>query len=117
MRSSLLDSSEARHPVLPDKASRMAPGRVRTPDIAWSEAIGTALQRAVALVGWSNKEAAAKVGVDDAEFGKWLSGGRRPQLDRLFAVAELRQPLIVALAELAGEGVEVQTVVTIRRTA
>lgn len=105
-----------RHPVLPDIGRpRMAKADARNPDMAtWNERIGQSIQRAVALVGWSNKEAAAKVGVDDAEFGKWLSGARRPQLDKLFAVEELRWPLIQALAVLDARA---EVITTIRRTA
>lgn len=104
------------HPVLPDIGRpRMANASVRTPDIAWNELIGGAIQRAVALVGWSNKEAAARVGVDDAEFGKWLSGARRPQMDRLMAVEELRWPLMQCLAALDPEN-ELVTFIQ-RRTA
>lgn len=105
------------HPVLPDIGRPvMAKVNVRTPDIAWNVAVGRAIQRAVSLAGLSNKEAAGKVGVDDAEFGKWLNGSdtRHPHLDRLFAVDELRQPLVIALAELA-EGVEVVTEIRVRR--
>jgi hypothetical protein len=91
----------ARHPVLPDIGKpSMAKVNVRTPGINWNEQIGRAIQRAVAVVGWTNKEAAAKAGTDDAEFGKWLSGSRRPQFDRLFALDELRWPLIQQLARL-----------------
>jgi hypothetical protein len=104
------------HPVLPDIGkARMAKVDARIPDISWNERIGAAIQRAVALVGWTNKEAAAKVGVDDAEFGKWLSGGRRPQLDRLFAVEELREPVVVALAGMIGA--EIQTEIRFPRRA
>ena len=82
--------------------------------MGWHERIGQAIQRAVAIVGWSNKEAAAQVGVDDAEFGKWLSGTRRPQLDKLFAVEALRWPLIQALAGLDTKN---EVITTIRRLA
>lgn len=103
------------HPVLPDIGRpRMAKANVNSPDIDWQEQIGRAIQRAVALVGWSNKEAAAKVGVDDAEFGKWLSGARRPQFDRLFAVEALRWPLILCLATMDDEN-EVETTIKRRR--
>ena len=106
------------HPVLPDSAKgSQAKATVRTPDIAPEAVlmglIGSAIQRAVLKVGWSNKEAAAKVGVDDAEFGKWLSGGRRPHFDRLMAIEALRWPLICALADVLGTAEEI---VTLRRT-
>ena len=83
----------------------------------WKAEIGHAIQRAMSLRGWTLKEFAAAVERDPRQCARWIDGSERPQLDVLFAVAELRQPLIVALAEVAGEGVEVQTVVTIRRTA
>lgn len=84
--------------------------KVQIPDIAneWPVLLGQALQSAVAVVGWSNKEAAARIGTDDAEFGKWLSGARRTQTDKVFAVAELREPYIVALAKLAGATIRTQ---------
>ncbi len=115
----------AGHPVVPDIASG---GDVRNPDIArsgrdrlpdigrphmakvepqnpdatWNERIGAAIQRAVLQVFETNKAAARTLGVDDAEFGKWLGGGRRPQFDLLFAYAPLRKPLVLSLAQLAG---------------
>ena len=55
-------------------------------------------------------------GLDEAEFSRWLSGARRPQLDRLLAIPELRGPLVIALAEITG-AVEVATVLTLRRMA
>lgn len=102
MAPSIASAAGSRHPVLPDIARpQMAKANVRIPDIDWMRQVGAAIARAIAIVGWTSKEAAAKVGVDDAEFGKWLSGARRPQFDRLFAVPELRQPLVIALAGLA----------------
>lgn len=106
MPTTVTHATSSGHPVLPDIGRPvMAKLDVRVPDKAWNELIGRAIQRAVALVGWTNKEAAAKVAVDDAEFGKWLSGGRRPQFDRLFAVEELREPLIVALSQMVGAAI------------
>lgn len=106
------------HPVFPDIGPlQMAKANVRIPGNDWMHAIGQAISRAVAIVGWSHKEAAAKVGVDDAEFGKWMSGGRRPQFDRLFAVEELRVPLVVSLASLDPDAFAVKTTIEARRTA
>lgn len=83
------------------KVDTPSASHVQKVDMDWMAMVGRAIERAIAMVGWSKKEAAAKVGVDEAEFGKWLSGGRRPQFDRLFAVAELRKPLVLCLAALA----------------
>lgn len=109
MPQSLPSRAPARHPVFPDiTRPSMAKANVRIPDIDWAVRIGRAIALAVATCGWSSKEAAAKVSaacgseVDDAEFGKWLSGTRRPQLDKLFAVEELREPIVIALGRLVG---------------
>lgn len=103
------------HPVLPDIGRpHMAKAGVRKPDIDWNLKLGQAIQRAVAIVGWSNKEAADVLKVDDAEFGKWVNGTRRPHFDKLFDQDVLFWPLIQCLAQTR-EGVEVVT--TIRRIA
>lgn len=113
MADSVATSSARRHVVLPDVKPSMLKADVRNPDVKWLEGIGQAIARAISVCGWSHKEAAAKVAVDDAEFGKWLSGTRRPQFDKLFAVEALRAPLVIAIAELAG--VPMETVIRIQR--
>jgi hypothetical protein len=80
----------------------MAKAKLRIPETGKKEEIGRAIQRAVAVVGWTHKEAAAKVGVDDSQFGKWLSGAERPHWDRLLEVDELCGPLYEALGPVFG---------------
>lgn len=63
--------------------------------------IGQAIQRAFSLAGWTQKEAAGKVNRDPAQIARWIAGTERPQMDALFAVEELRWPLIQTLATLA----------------
>lgn len=84
---------------------RMAKADVRSPDMTWRTRIGAAIQRAILAVWENNQLAAAELEVDGAEFGKWLSGTRRPQFDRLFAIERLREPLINELARMAGASV------------
>lgn len=81
----------------------------------WRERIGCAIQRCFSLAGRTQKEAAALVDRDPAQVQRWIAGTERPQLDALFAVDELRGPLVVALSELAGDHVEIETVVRIRK--
>lgn len=83
----------------------------------WREQLGASVSRCFALAGLSQKEAAALIGRDTAQIARWVNGQERPQFDAIFAVAQLRQPLVVALAELGGAGVEVTTSITIRRSA
>lgn len=117
MDSKVPAQSAPAHPVLPDIRPAMARAHVRSPDVDWMAEIGAAIQQAVRDAKWSNKEAAARAKVDDAEFGKWLNGTRRPQFDKLFAVPELRKPLVIAIAKLAGEGIEIETSIRIRSIA
>lgn len=108
MPSTLPSKNASRHAVLPDIAGRhMAKANVRKADIAeiaegtdWMRAVGRAVERAVSLVGWSLKEVSDLVKVDEREVAKWFTGDRRPQFDRLFAIEQLREPLVVCLAEL-----------------
>lgn len=110
MASNLDRGHATSHVVLPDIGRpRMAKANVQILDTThWLVLVGRSVSRAIARLGWSQKEAAAKIGVDEAELGKWLNGVRRPQLDKLFAVEALRQPLIEELADLAGAEVTTQ---------
>jgi hypothetical protein len=83
----------------------------------WRTAMGRSVARCFELAGKTQKEGAALVERDAAQVARWIAGTERPQFDALFAVDELRQPLIVALAELAGAGVELETVIRVRRSA
>ena len=101
MGQSIAGSPDRRHPVLPDIGRpHMAKASVREPDTTLMELLGAAIQRAILEVWETNKLAAADLQVDDAEFGKWMNGTRRPQFDKLFAVEALREPLIVAMADM-----------------
>ncbi len=93
----------------------MAKAEVRKADM-WRLAVGAAIERTRILSGLSLKEFARDIGRDERQIARWIDGTDRPQFDAIFGVDALRQPLVIALAELAGHGVELQTVITIRRT-
>jgi len=87
--------------VIPERPRRAQVAEVRNAEtLEWRVGVGRAIQRAIALNGWSLKEFAGAVG---------------PQLDTIFAVPALRRSLVIALAELAGEGVEVVTAIRVTR--
>lgn len=55
--------------------------------------------------------------IDERQLKRWQSGEERPQFDALIAVEEFRQPILLGFAEIAGAGVEIETVVRVRRIA
>jgi hypothetical protein len=59
---------------------------------------------------------AYELGTDRAQVGRQIEGKERPQLEKVFAVDRFRAPLVIALAKLA-TGIQIDTVVTIRRSA
>lgn len=78
--------------------------------------IGRAIARARQMVGWSAKELCGRVGVDQPTLSRWEAGTERPHFDRLFAIDELHEPLVVSLAGLDDEA-EVVTEIRFRRRA
>lgn len=111
--STLAPARPVRHGMLPDKADRLAKADVMPHDLPNDrERLARIIAGAIAVCGWSVKEAAAKLEVDPAELSRWLSTERRPQFDRLWAVVELRVPLLVGLARTCtGATVETRIVV------
>lgn len=95
----------------------MAKANVQSQDIDWKQAVGRAIERAVGMAGLTKGEAAGRLDVDESEFAKWTRGDRRPQLDRLFAVTELRAPLVIALAGLLPDTFDVKHTIETRRSA
>lgn len=100
---------------------RTGPGQAKA-DLRKAESherrlIGKAIDRARQLRGWNLDEFAQAVKRDPRQCARWFDGSERAQMDALFAVESLRQPLIVAFAEVAGAGVEVVTEIRVRRTA
>jgi ribosome-binding protein aMBF1 (putative translation factor) len=105
-------------PMSGEHRPRMAKADLRKAEMQqdWREQVGSAIERARVLSGLSLKEFAGAIGRDERQIAKWIGGIERPQFDAIFAVKELRGPLVIALAELS-QTVEVQTTLTIRRTA
>lgn len=118
MDNNVPDPLGRRQRLLAETRPRMARAALRKPEHeSWRTQVGAAMARVQARSGLSLKEFAAAVGRDERQVARWFTGVESPQLAAIFAVATLRQLLIVALAELAGEGVETTTVITIRKAS
>lgn len=87
-------------------------------DDAARVALGSAIERALQLAGMTKVQAAQEMGYGEnqAPVSRWIAGIETPQFAKLFAVKQLRQPLVIALAELA-DGIEIVTQLTVRRRA
>ncbi len=114
----VLENSAVRHlERLENVRPSMAKADLKKVETAWRERIGRAIHRAFSLAGLTQKEAARLLERDQAQVARWVSGAERAQLDALFAVEAFRHSLVLALAELAGNGIEIETTIRIRRSA
>lgn len=96
--------------TLPTRSGQAAVG----PEDDFRGKVGAAIDRARTLRGWNLDELSHACRRDPRQVAKWISGLERPQFDVLFAVETFRKPLVIALAELAGQGVEIDTVIRLR---
>lgn len=84
----------------------------------WKREIGQAVDYAISLSNRTQKEVWVALGHNDgAQLSRWIAATENAQLGPLFAIAWLRQPLVIALAGLAGEGVRIETVIRLERPA
>lgn len=117
------EAVEERHRLIPKKAEHMAKADLRIPTLDEFQAeIGHCLDFARRYVGWTVDELAGHLPAPkgsekrgEKQVRAWLKGEERVQLDAVFAVKELREPFVIALAKLARMSVE--ETVTIRRSA
>jgi DNA-binding transcriptional regulator YiaG len=102
--------------TLPHVTTKMVKAQLRGESdfTDWRVEIGRAIRKVRG--DRSLKEFAVLIDRDDRTIARWEEGKERPQLDAIFAVKDLRGPLVLALAELS-ETVEIETTLRIRRTA
>jgi hypothetical protein len=79
--------------------------------------LGRLIERAFELGGITAKEISIEFGhAGQAAVSRWMAGTEKPPIMRLLQIARVKRGLLLALAEDA-PGVEVQTVLTVRRRA
>lgn len=77
--------------------------------------IGQAIERAIVLANLTKQDVAYRMGYSDqSALARWISGVETAQFPKLWAIEELRWPLVRSLAEISGKA-EVEE--RIRRTA
>ena len=77
---------------------------------------GDALSRAIHFAGLTGKEAAGLLDIDPAQLSRWVNGAEAISLARILNCQRLHGPFVIALAGEA-DGIVVDTVITVRRTA
>ena len=99
---------------LEDVQPRMAKVDLKKVEDAARRSFGLVLARCVALASLTQKEAAGRLGVDPAQFARWISGVENGQVWRFHHDDVLGPALIAAQAE-ATDGATVRTVIELRR--
>lgn len=112
-------------PQLPHKsrALRMQTGESdhkRLVSPCFKAVIGGCIEMALAASGLTKKEASHGMGYGEnqAPLSNWIVGKETPQLAKLWMLGdEFRAQFVIALSRACGTGVEVKTVVEVRRRA
>jgi hypothetical protein len=99
--------------AIPDPPRKMLAARGEGDRKPLAEAIGQAIERGIVLAKLTKQDVAFRMGYrDQSALARWISGVETPQFAKLWTIEELRQPLCIALAELAQ--CEVETVIRAR---
>lgn len=95
----------------------MAKAALRKPEMEGFYAqLGGCIEDVRRTFGMTLQEFAAALGKDERQVKRQIEGKERPQLEVVFAIERFQGPLVIALARLAS-GVEIDTVIHVRRTA
>jgi hypothetical protein len=99
------------------RVAKVAPADVRKAehDALYAQ-LGRCMDEVRCVFGLNLEQFADALGKDQRQVARQLLGTERPQLESVFAVERFQGPLVVSLARLAN-GVEVDTVIRVRRTA
>jgi len=77
--------------------------------------MGRIVERTRQLAGLSLKEFAAQVNRNPRQVAAWIEGREQPQAAVIYGVKTLRGYFLIAQAQDAGDGVELETVLRVRR--
>lgn len=98
---------DPRHRVNGEIERRMAKASLPKGEMAESRAdIGGCLDYARREVGWTVDRLAQELKKDPKQVARWIRNEETVQVHAVFGVPELRQPFVIALAQLAGCRIE-----------
>lgn len=96
---------------------QMAKADLTNREDRWRRRIGSAVEATFKAAGLNQQQAADALGRDRAQVARWCGGTERPQFDVLFSVDAFQQALVIELAKLATDGIEIVTEIRVRRSA
>lgn len=119
-RTSLAQPSLPTPLLVPERRQKQA--KAALPDVRKAEIErlwkkdGAAMREVQHAFGLTLKEFAAAIGKDERQVERQMQGVERPQIEAVRAIARFEGPMLIALARRA-DGVEVDTVIHVRRSA
>jgi hypothetical protein len=103
--------------LVTEKSGRMAKADLRKSEIdPYHAQLGGCLREVQHAFCLTLQEFALELGKNESQVRRQMEGRERPQIEAVFAVQRFQGPLVIALAKLA-TGVEIDTVIHVRRTA
>jgi hypothetical protein len=97
-------------PLSMREVPRPSPAKAKLTNRENRPRVGAAFSRALGIVGWSIKEAAAALDVEPAQVSRWIAGTENIQADRVYGT-KLHGPFAIEMARDA-QGCRVDTTVT-----
>lgn len=107
---------DPRHVLLSDVHPRMAKASIQKTDVVdWKAQFGKVIERVQGTL--TLKEFSDAISRDGSQVKRWIDGKERPHFDAIFAVEKFRGALVLAIADLAPEAVDVVTTISVKRSA
>lgn len=80
--------------------------------------VGQLVETALDILGLTQQEAAYRMGYrDSGTVSRWCTGTERPQFDKLLLLDGFAEAWVIAIARHTKAGIDVHTVITVRRSA
>lgn len=117
MAASVNQPSRSKPLLIPEKSGRTAKAALRLPEInPHYKKLGGCMAEVMQFAGLSLEEFAHALKRDERQIARQLLGQERPQIEVVLSVDRFQGPMVIALARISS-GVEVDTVIHVRRTS
>lgn len=113
----MAEGTQARPLLIPENRAHMAKVALRSAEMIDPHYVklGACMDEVRRFLGLSLEEFAYALKKDERQIARQLQGKERPQIEVVLAVDRFQGPMVIALARVS-QGVEVDTVIHVRRT-